>query len=80
MQAKSSIGNTLRTRRQQLRLTQLEAAELAGVSVRFVHDCETGKDSVQLDKVEALASALGLSLTLSLRAPVKSEAKGQYDS
>lgn len=65
------MAHTLRDRRKQLGLTQLDAAELAGVSVRFVHDCETGKASVQLDRVHALSAALGLTLTLTLRQPEK---------
>jgi HTH-type transcriptional regulator/antitoxin HipB len=64
-----SIARTLRDRRKKLGLTQLDAADLAGVSVRFVHDCETGKSTVQLDRVQALAHALGLTLTLTLRQP-----------
>lgn len=64
-----SLARTLRDRRKQLGLTQRDAAELAGVSVRFVHDCESGKTTVQLDRLQALASALGLTLTLALRQP-----------
>ncbi len=50
-------------RRRALGLTQLDAAELAGVSERFVRDVEAGKRSVRLDKVDALLHALGLRLT-----------------
>jgi transcriptional regulator with XRE-family HTH domain len=39
-------------------------AELAGVSERFVYALENGKQSVQLDKVIAVLSALGLHLEL----------------
>lgn len=42
-----SLGETLRARRKKLGLTQFEAAELAGVSVRFVHDVENGMETVQ---------------------------------
>lgn len=64
-----SLARSLRDRRKQLGLTQQDAAELAGVSVRFVHDCEAGKATVQLDRLQALASALGLTLTLTVRQP-----------
>jgi y4mF family transcriptional regulator len=64
-----SIGETVRVRRKELGLTQFEAAELAGVSVRFVHDVENGKPTVQLDLVQALSEALGLSIRLVLRRP-----------
>lgn len=69
MNGSPSLARSLRDRRKQLGLTQLDAAELAGVSVRFVHDCETGKATVQLDRLQALASALGLTLTLTVRQP-----------
>ena len=69
MNGSTSLAHSLRDRRKQLGLTQLDAAELAGVSVRFVHDCETGKATVQLDRLQALASALGLTLTLTVRQP-----------
>jgi len=69
MDSTAAVAEALRARRKQLDLTQFEAAELAGVSVRFVHDIENGKATVQLDRVQALAEALGLSLTLGLRKP-----------
>jgi len=45
--------------------------------VRFVHDCEAGKASVQLDRVIAFAAALGLTLTLTLRQPELPSAESQ---
>ncbi len=67
MQGTPSLAQTLRHRRKQLGLTQLDAVELAGVSVRFVHDCEAGKATVQLDRLQALAYGLGLTVTLTFR-------------
>lgn len=55
---------TVRSRRLQLGLRQDEVADLAGVSERFVYALENGKRSVQLDKVVAVLSALGLHLEL----------------
>ena len=69
MDSTDAVAESMRARRKQLGLTQFEAAVLAGVSVRFVHDVENGKATVQLDRVQALAEALGLSLSLSLRKP-----------
>jgi transcriptional regulator with XRE-family HTH domain len=73
LDSSASIAHTLRARRKQLGLTQLDAAELARVSVRFVHGCESGKASVQLDRVRALSAALGLTLTLTLRQPERTQ-------
>lgn len=54
----------IRTRRQQLKLRQEELADLAAVSERFVYALENGKKSLQLDKVLAVLSALGMHLEL----------------
>lgn len=54
-------------RRAELHLTQTEAAELAGVSERFVRLVEAGKLSVRLDKLQAYLSVLGLELHATLR-------------
>jgi HTH-type transcriptional regulator/antitoxin HipB len=45
-------------------LRQDEVADLAGVSERFIYSLENGKQSVHLDKVIAVLSALGLHLEL----------------
>ena len=59
-----AFPTSVRARRRRLRLRQDEVAELAGVSERFVYALENGKQSVQLDKVIAVLSALGLHLEL----------------
>lgn len=59
-----SFGAAVRSRRRSLRLRQGELADLAGVSERFVYALENGKRSVQLDKVLAVLSTLGLHLEL----------------
>lgn len=60
----SPFASAVRSRRRQLGLRQDEVADLAGVSERFVYALENGKRSVQLDKVVAVLSALGLRLEL----------------
>jgi HTH-type transcriptional regulator / antitoxin HipB len=60
----SPLSAAITARRRQLRLRQEEVADLAGVSERFVYALENGKESVQLDKVLAVLSALGLHLEL----------------
>lgn len=54
----------IRRRRRSLGLHQDELADLAGVSERFVNSLENGKRTVQLDKVLAVLSTLGLHLEL----------------
>jgi y4mF family transcriptional regulator len=58
------LAAAVRARRARLGLRQEELADLAGCSARFVHAVETGKPSVQLDKLLALLNALGLHLEL----------------
>ena len=49
----------VKTRREQLGLTQQELAERAGVGLRFVRDLEQGKESLRLDKVNQVLSLFG---------------------
>ncbi len=60
----ASLGSAVRTRRRELGLRQVELADLADVSERFVHTVEAGKPTVQLDKVLAVLAAIGLHLEL----------------
>jgi y4mF family transcriptional regulator len=59
-----ALGATVRNRRRDLGLTQEDAADLAGVSARFLHEVETGKDTVRLATLLRLLEALGLHLEL----------------
>lgn len=59
------LGARLRERRQTLAVSQGELAELAGVSVGFVGQLERGKPSVRLERLMAVANALGLEVHLS---------------
>jgi HTH-type transcriptional regulator / antitoxin HipB len=61
-----TLASTLRQRREQLGLNQVDVAELAGCSARFVHTLEAGKGSVRLDKLTAVLHVLGLRLRLEL--------------
>jgi len=58
------LAAEVRARRAQLQLRQEEVADLAGVSERFVYALENGKTTVQLDKVLAVLTALGLHLEI----------------
>jgi HTH-type transcriptional regulator / antitoxin HipB len=58
------LGQALRDRRRVLQLTQEDVADLAEVSVRFLHEVERGKPGIRLDKLVAVLRALGLHLEL----------------
>ena len=58
------LGLALRRRRRQLGIKQVDLAELAGCSTRFVHTVEAGKATVRLDKLLDLLAVLGLGFQL----------------
>ena len=64
---RSDLAIDVRARRKDLRLTQVEVAELADVSDRFVMELEQGKPTVRLDKLTAELDAMGLTLRAELR-------------
>ena len=57
-----AVGNLVQTERKRQELTQLQLAGLANTGIRFVSDLENGKGTVQLQKLLAVLSALGLGL------------------
>jgi y4mF family transcriptional regulator len=59
-----ALGDKVRAKRRQLRATQAEVADLAGVGVRFLSELERGKPSVEFGKVLRVLSALGLDLSV----------------
>jgi HTH-type transcriptional regulator/antitoxin HipB len=63
----SDLAIDVRARRRDLGLTQLDVADLAGVSDRFVMELEQGKTTVRLDKLTAVLDAIGLTLRVELR-------------
>ncbi len=60
------LGSTLRARRRELGLTQLETADLADISARVLSDLENGRETVRLDILNAVAKALGLRVGLTV--------------
>jgi y4mF family transcriptional regulator len=58
----TDIAEFIKERRKQLKLTQPELAERAGVGLRFVRELENGKQTVQLDKVNQVLALFGSEL------------------
>jgi y4mF family transcriptional regulator len=52
----------IKERRKQLKLTQPELAERAGVGLRFVRELEQGKQTVQINKVNQVLALFGSEL------------------
>lgn len=67
MNIKAGLAEQVRARRASLALGQEEMAELSGTSVRFIRNLEQGKQTVRLDKVQAVLDVLGLELTVRLQ-------------
>ncbi len=54
-----NIAVFIKEKRKQLKLTQPELAERAGVGLRFVRELEQGKQTVRLDKVNQVLALFG---------------------
>ena len=61
------FGETLRTRRKELKYTQQFLAEFTGFSVSYISDLENGKATAELGKALYLAGTLGLDCILKTR-------------
>ena len=57
-----TIGEYIKEKRKQFKLTQIELADRSGVGVRFVRELERGKTTVQLDKVNQVLELFGETL------------------
>ncbi len=49
----------IKEKRKQLKLTQPELAERAGVGLRFIREMEQGKQTLRLDKVNQVLALFG---------------------
>jgi y4mF family transcriptional regulator len=63
------LSQTIRFLRKQSGLTQLQLAQLAGVSKTVVFDVEKGKETVQLDSILKILAILNVKITL--ETPIK---------
>jgi y4mF family transcriptional regulator len=55
----NSISDFIKEKRKQLKLTQPELAERAGVGIRFIRELEQGKETLRLDKVNEVLALFG---------------------
>ena len=58
------IGQEIRKRRQELRLTQQSLADISGVSVRMIKSIEVNYANPSIHTVEKLLKSLNLSLEI----------------
>lgn len=62
-----TIGKIIRTRRQELRLTQQTLADMSGVSVRMLKSIEGDYANPSIKTVEKLLRPLGMQLSVKER-------------
>lgn len=58
---------TIKERREMLRVTQETLAELAGVGLRTLKQLESGKGNPTLETLQKLADVLGMEISLQIR-------------
>jgi len=59
----TSLASFVKYHRGELKLTQEELAEKAGVGLRFIRDLEQGKESLRMDKVNQVLQLFGYNLS-----------------
>ena len=61
------IASIIKSRRTELRLSQQDVSEMSGVALRSVNSLESGRASMNLKNLAAIADVLGLELTLTIK-------------
>ncbi len=54
-----TISEFVRRKRKEYNLTQRDLADRAGVGIRFIHELETGKPTLRMDKVNIVLDLFG---------------------
>jgi len=61
------LGEMIRTRRKELRITQPHLAELANISTNTLYKLERGQSNPTLDVLNKLAEVLGMEMKLEVK-------------
>lgn len=61
------LGNTIKERRKELKITQPYLAEMAEISVNTLYKLERGQSNPTIEVVNKLADILGLELKLEVK-------------
>ena len=64
------LSDTIKERRGQLGISQMDLAEMAGVSLAPVKDIERGKGNPSMQTVEKILAVLGMEMVCRLRQTV----------
>jgi y4mF family transcriptional regulator len=63
----TAIGQSIKNRRKELRITQPHLAELAQISTNTLYKLERGQGNPSFDTVNKLADVLGMELKLEVK-------------
>jgi len=63
----TSLGQTIKSRRKELNITQPHLAELAQISTNTLYKLERGQGNPSLDVLNKLAEVLGMELSLQVK-------------
>jgi y4mF family transcriptional regulator len=63
----NNLGETIRNRRKELKITQPHLADLAQISVNTLYKLEKGQGNPSMDVLNKLAEVLGMELTFEVK-------------
>ncbi|MEQ8687291.1 MAG: helix-turn-helix domain-containing protein [Imperialibacter sp.] len=66
----SEIGETIKSRRKELGITQPHLAELAGINTNTLYKLETGLGNPSLAVLNKLAEVLGMEIKIEVKKPL----------
>ncbi|MBN2434458.1 MAG: helix-turn-helix transcriptional regulator [Spirochaetes bacterium] len=55
----NGIGQFIKLKREELKITQVELSLKSGLGLRFIRECEQGKTTLRMDKVNQLLELFG---------------------
>jgi len=55
----NTISEFVKKKRKEVGITQIELAQKSGLGLRFIRECEQGKQSLRMDKVNQLLLMFG---------------------
>lgn len=67
MKAIEHIGNLIQQRRDNMRITQAQLAEMAGIGIITLYKIETGQANPTLHSLQKITDVLGLEITLQVK-------------
>lgn len=60
----STIGNNIKLRRKQLKVTQSQLADLSGLSINTLYKIERGQANPTIDTLILIADVLGMEMSI----------------